>query len=107
MTAVILGVHPESCDGVYPRTRDGRCHGCGRQDEHTSSVAESKGTMSEADDCPDCVYGDEFIDDGVPHRFITIMCERCRAACEKVPVDERRAGEMVALVGKDLSSFSR
>lgn len=32
--AFILGLEPEECDGVYPRTSDGRCHGCGIVGEH-------------------------------------------------------------------------
>ena len=32
--AVILGNDPKTCDGIYPRTRDGRCQGCGRTDDH-------------------------------------------------------------------------
>jgi len=31
--AVILGLDPVVCDGVYPRTSDGRCQGCGTTDE--------------------------------------------------------------------------
>jgi hypothetical protein len=27
--ALILGLSQTNCDGVYPRTRDGRCQGCG------------------------------------------------------------------------------
>ena len=27
--AVILGLSLSECDGIYPRTRDGQCHGCG------------------------------------------------------------------------------
>ena len=34
MTAVILGLDPATCDGVYPRTRDGRCQGCGIVGDH-------------------------------------------------------------------------
>lgn len=30
----ILGLDPQECDGVYPRTRDGRCQGCGVVGEH-------------------------------------------------------------------------
>lgn len=26
---MILGIPVSECDGVYPRTRDGRCQGCG------------------------------------------------------------------------------
>lgn len=32
--AVILGLDPRECDGIYPRTRDGRCQGCGIVGEH-------------------------------------------------------------------------
>jgi hypothetical protein len=32
--AVILGHSPEECDRVYPRTRDGRCQGCGIVGDH-------------------------------------------------------------------------
>lgn len=31
---LILGLDPAECDGVYPRTRDGRCHGCGSLGAH-------------------------------------------------------------------------
>jgi hypothetical protein len=34
MTAVILGNDPKACDGIYPRTSDGRCQGCGIVGEH-------------------------------------------------------------------------
>ncbi len=33
MSAVILGLSLENCDGIYPRTRDGRCQGCGTPSE--------------------------------------------------------------------------
>ncbi len=29
MSAVILGIPLAECDGFFPRTRDGRCQGCG------------------------------------------------------------------------------
>jgi len=32
--AIILGLDPATCDGVYPRTRDGRCQGCGVVGDH-------------------------------------------------------------------------
>lgn len=32
--AVILGLDPKECDSIYPRTRDGRCQGCGIVGEH-------------------------------------------------------------------------
>ena len=32
--AFILGLDPAKCDGVYPRTRDGRCQGCGIVGDH-------------------------------------------------------------------------
>ena len=35
--AVILGLSLNECDGTYPRTSDGRCHGCG-----TWAVSESE-----------------------------------------------------------------
>ncbi len=34
--------------------------------------------MTNAEDCTDCVYGPDFLDDGIPHRIITKMCERCQ-----------------------------
>jgi hypothetical protein len=38
----ILGKDPKECDGVYPRTRDGRCHGCGIVGEHPKKGATKK-----------------------------------------------------------------
>lgn len=38
--AVILGLDPRECDGIYPRTRDGRCQGCGTVGEHPQRGAE-------------------------------------------------------------------
>lgn len=34
-------------------------------------------------DCPNCIYGPEFIDDGIPHRMISFMCKACREKSEK------------------------
>ena len=33
-SAVILGLDPKKCDTIYPRTRDGRCRGCGIVGDH-------------------------------------------------------------------------
>lgn len=36
--AVILGLDPAKCDTFYPRTLDGRCHGCGVVGDHPKST---------------------------------------------------------------------
>lgn len=41
MSAVVLGLCLDECDSIYPRTRDGRCQGCGTM---TSSEAEHRDT---------------------------------------------------------------
>ena len=42
-----LGLKLEDCDGIYPRTRDGRCMGCGTmtssEDEHRKVHWEAHG----------------------------------------------------------------
>lgn len=39
--------------------------------------------MTGDEDCCDCVYGAEFLDDGVPCRYITTMCDRCKEESAK------------------------
>lgn len=40
-------------------------------------------TDEDMTDCPDCIYGPEFIDDGIPHRMISFMCKSCQEKSEK------------------------
>jgi hypothetical protein len=42
---MILGLDPAKCDGIYPRTRDGRCHGCGIVGEHPKACATCGGPI--------------------------------------------------------------
>lgn len=50
MTAVILGISTAECDGIYPRTRDGRCHGCGvrtgSEAQHMEAHRKAKATLA-------------------------------------------------------------
>lgn len=53
--------------------------------------------MGNADeDCPDCIYGAEFIDDGIPHRYITKMCDACTESATKAIkfLCDHRAGSL-------------
>lgn len=47
-------------------------------------------------DCTKCVYGPDFVDDGVWHRLITTMCEPCKAEAGQVLkflIDAKAAGQ--------------
>lgn len=44
--AVILGHDPAKCDAIYPRTRDGRCQGCGIVGDHPKKPAAKKNGKS-------------------------------------------------------------
>lgn len=43
---VILGHDPAKCDGIYPRTRDGRCQGCGIVGDHPKKPVAKKNGKS-------------------------------------------------------------